>query len=70
MFHFPTQGMRDAYRFAEVAHAGQQRKYIGTPYITHPVAVARLVMRFEHDEAMVMAALLHDVEEDCGISNA
>jgi (p)ppGpp synthase/HD superfamily hydrolase len=38
------------------------------PYIEHPVAVACLVERFEHDESMVMAALLHDVKEDCGVS--
>ena len=68
MFIFPTPGMREAHRFADLAHAGQVRKYVARPYIEHPVAVARLVMRFEHDEAMVMAALLHDVKEDCGVT--
>ncbi|MCZ8254734.1 MAG: HD domain-containing protein [Polaromonas sp.] len=70
MFIFPTTGMREAHRFADLAHAGQVRKYVGRPYIEHPVAVARLVMRFEHDEAMVMAGLLHDVKEDCGVTDS
>lgn len=65
---FSTQGARDALRFAGLAHTGQLRRYVGRPYIEHPIAVARLVERFEHDEAMVMAALLHDVKEDCGVS--
>lgn len=52
------------------AHDGQIRK--GTenelgmpvPYITHPVAVAALVVRYDGDEDQVIAALLHDVLED------
>ena len=59
--------VRDAHAFAAAAHAGQLRKYVGTPYIEHPVAVARLLARFTHDDAMIMAALLQDVIEDCGV---
>lgn len=53
-------------RFAEQAHGsiGQLRKYSGAPYITHPRAVARLVMSVPHTEIQVAAALLHDVVED------
>lgn len=69
MHVFTSAGARDAFRFADIAHAGQIRRYVGRPYIEHPVAVARLVERFEHDEAMVMAALLHDVQEDCGVAS-
>jgi (p)ppGpp synthase/HD superfamily hydrolase len=57
----------DAFAFADDAHAGQFRKYVGRPYIEHPAAVARLVRRFSHDSSMVVAALLHDVREDCGV---
>jgi (p)ppGpp synthase/HD superfamily hydrolase len=70
MHTFTTPGARDAFRFADLAHACQLRRYSGRPYIEHPVAVARLVMRFDHDEPMVMAALLHDVREDCGVTRA
>lgn len=55
-----------AYRFARDAHAsvGQVRKYTGEPYIVHPVAVAKLVRSVPHSNAMLAAALLHDVVED------
>jgi len=69
MHMFSSPGARAAFRFADIAHAGQLRRYVTRPYIEHPVAVARLVQRFDHDEAMVMAALLHDVQEDCGVQN-
>lgn len=67
MHVFSSPGARAAHRFADIAHAGQIRRYVMRPYIEHPVAVAHLVERFDHDEAMVMAALLHDVKEDCGV---
>ena len=45
-------------------HAGQFRRDMVTPYITHPAAVARL-LRGEGEE-MIATAWLHDVMEDCG----
>ena len=56
--------------FAELAHAGQVRKYLGTPYVTHPIAVSRLVARFGGDKPMQVAALLHDTVEDTDIEHA
>lgn len=53
---------------ADRAHAGQIRKYTGTPYIQHPRAVAALVMTVAHTPAMIAAALLHDVLEDTAIT--
>ena len=55
-----------AFRFARDAHGaiGQVRKYTGEPYIVHPFAVAKLVHSVPHTEAMLAAALLHDVVED------
>jgi (p)ppGpp synthase/HD superfamily hydrolase len=54
-----------AYEFAKEAHGDQKRKYTGEPYITHPVAVAKLVMTAEYyDCEMLAAAILHDVIED------
>ncbi|MCC6958710.1 MAG: bifunctional (p)ppGpp synthetase/guanosine-3',5'-bis(diphosphate) 3'-pyrophosphohydrolase [Dehalococcoidia bacterium] len=57
-----------AYEFAEKCHEGQLRK-TGDPYITHPVSVAYMVAHLELDQQALMAALLHDVQEDCGIPN-
>ncbi len=60
--------IRDAFAFAARAHEGQLRK-TGDPYITHPVAVAELVANLELDHLAIAAALLHDVQEDCGVPN-
>ena len=59
--------MRDAYKFADEAHLGQFRAS-GEPYITHPIAVAGLVADWRLDAQAVMAALMHDAMEDCGIT--
>ncbi len=61
-------GIREAYEFAAKAHEGQLRK-TGDPYITHPVAVTFLSANLELDHQALMAALLHDVQEDCGVAN-
>ena len=53
----------DAFTYADNAHASQQRKD-GSPYITHPLAVADLVADLELDPDSVIAALLHDTIED------
>lgn len=50
--------------YAAAAHKGQVRKYTQEPYIVHPIEVMEIVMTVEHDEAMLAAALLHDVVED------
>ncbi|PFG74525.1 RelA/SpoT family protein [Tepidiforma thermophila] len=60
--------IRDAFEFAARHHEGQFRK-TGDPYITHPVAVAELVANLELDHLAIAAALLHDVQEDCGVRN-
>ena len=54
--------------FADKAHKNQVRKYTGDPYITHPVAVAKIVATVTDDEAMIAAALLHDTLEDTDTS--
>ncbi|KAB2873511.1 MAG: bifunctional (p)ppGpp synthetase/guanosine-3',5'-bis(diphosphate) 3'-pyrophosphohydrolase [Burkholderiaceae bacterium] len=59
--------VRDAYKFADEAHLGQFRDS-GEPYITHPIAVAGLVADWRLDAQAVMAALMHDAMEDCGIT--
>ena len=59
--------VRQAYRLADQAHLGQMRKN-GSPYITHPIAVAAQCAEWKLDAQALMAALLHDVLEDCGIT--
>ncbi len=58
-----TRKIRYAYYIAEQAHKGQFRSS-GEPYITHPVAVARILVDLHVDDETVCAALLHDVVED------
>jgi (p)ppGpp synthase/HD superfamily hydrolase len=55
-----------AFLFAAEKHAGQVRKASTTPYIAHLMGVASLTLEYGGDEAMAIAALLHDVVEDCG----
>ena len=61
--------VRLAYRFSDEAHLGQLRSS-GEPYITHPIAVAAQCAEWKLDAQALMAALLHDAIEDCGISKA
>jgi len=61
--------VRDAYRFADEAHLGQFRAS-GEPYITHPIAVAGICAEWKLDVQAIMAALMHDAMEDCGIPKA
>ena len=59
--------VRLAYRFADEAHLGQLRSS-GEPYITHPLAVASQCAEWKLDAQALMAALLHDAIEDCGVT--
>src|SRR6202023_2199715 len=59
-------GLQRAFRYAAEKHAGQTRKKTAVPYLSHLMAVAALVLEAGGDEDMAIAALLHDVVEDCG----
>ncbi len=59
--------VRSAYKFADEAHLGQLRNS-GEPYITHPIAVAQQCAEWKLDAQALMAALLHDAIEDCGVT--
>jgi guanosine-3',5'-bis(diphosphate) 3'-pyrophosphohydrolase len=59
--------IRRAYYYAEQAHEGQRRRS-GEAYVTHPLAVAGILADMHMDAASLMAAMLHDVIEDTGIS--
>jgi (p)ppGpp synthase/HD superfamily hydrolase len=55
-----------AFQFAAKMHAGQARKASTIPYIAHLMGVTSLVFEAGGDEDLAIAALLHDVVEDCG----
>ncbi len=57
-----------AYEIAREAHSGQRRKDDGSPFITHPLAVARVLNNAGFGEDVLAAALLHDVVEDTDLS--
>ena len=52
-----------AYLVGAAAHEGQ-RRVSGEPYISHPVAVARILAEMRMDNKSIIAAILHDVIED------
>ncbi len=55
-----------AFAFAAEKHKHQTRKTSTIPYIAHLMGVASLVLEAGGDEDLAIAALLHDVVEDCG----
>lgn len=59
--------VKRAYYYAEQAHSGQYRRS-GEPYITHPLAVANILASMHMGYQSLIAAMLHDVIEDTGIS--
>lgn len=56
-----------AYKFSEQCHSGQMRQ-TGDAYITHPLAVANILADMHMDHESLIAALLHDVIEDTGVT--
>lgn len=59
--------IQSALDFSHAAHEGQLRES-GAPYVTHPIAVARILTPLHLDVHAIIAALLHDVAEDTDIS--
>jgi (p)ppGpp synthase/HD superfamily hydrolase len=60
----------EALAFALEKHAGQRRRGRDVPYASHPLRVAGLVLEHGGDATQVAVGLLHDVIEDCGVSDA
>ncbi|MBA2350739.1 MAG: RelA/SpoT family protein [Burkholderiales bacterium] len=59
--------LETAYQFSESAHEGQFRR-TGDPYISHPLAVAKILAQWHLDAQALAAALLHDVVEDTTVT--
>lgn len=62
----PPDRFAEALAFACRMHRPQTRKGIRTPYVSHLLAVASLVLEYDGDEDQAIAALLHDAMEDQG----
>lgn len=62
----------NAAAFAAEKHTGQKRKDGHEPYINHPIEVADLLTDVGNvdDDEIIIAALLHDTVEDCGVTFA
>lgn len=58
-----TDLIRRAYELADAAHKGQKR-VSGEDYISHPLAVAKILTDLQIDDITISAAILHDVVED------
>lgn len=61
----------EAMRFAAKHHKGQTRKGTGLPYVTHPIAVSYLLVRYKASknlEDLIVAMILHDVLEDTSVT--
>lgn len=62
----------EALKYATEKHQGQFRRKTGKEYITHPIHVGELLRKYKTSkniESLVSACLLHDVQEDCDVSN-
>ena len=64
-----VEHVRAAIEFSRVAHQGQMR-HSGDAYVTHPIAVARILTPLHLDVQSIIAALLHDVIEDTPVTAA
>lgn len=62
-----TDQVIQAYEYSKKAHKGQKRRS-GVPYITHPLAVAHILVDLQMDQESLITALLHDVVEDTQVS--
>jgi len=61
--------LNEAIAFAVRAHDGMTRKASGQPYILHPMETAVIVGTMTNDPEVLAAAVLHDVIEDCGVTD-
>jgi (p)ppGpp synthase/HD superfamily hydrolase len=64
--HTYSDQINHALAYAGVHHAGDVRKGTRVPYITHPANLAIILARYDRDDDTLVAAILHDVVEDCG----
>lgn len=54
--------------YATYQHRGQKRRISNNPYIYHPLAAGYTLYKCGYSYDVVIAGILHDVLEDCGVS--
>lgn len=64
---YDIKKITDAYILARDSHGNQMRES-GEPYISHPIAVACILLDYRMDTDTIVAALLHDVVEDTDVT--
>lgn len=62
--------LSEAIAFAARCHDGMLRKGTDTPYIVHPMEAAAIAAALTNDEDILCACVLHDVAEDCGVTES
>lgn len=62
-----SEKLNEGLAFAAAAHNGQMRKMGNIPYILHPMEVAAIIAGITDDQDVMIAGLLHDTVEDCGV---
>ena len=60
----------EAVIFASQKHDGMLRKGTDTPYIVHPMEAVAIAAALTSDEDILCACALHDVAEDCGVTES
>ncbi len=65
--NYDIKKIYDAYEMANNAHINQKR-VSGDPYISHPLAVAHIMIDLGMDTDSICASLLHDVAEDTNVT--
>jgi (p)ppGpp synthase/HD superfamily hydrolase len=63
-----SRALDRALEVAAVAHRDQVRKGGKLPYVTHPVHVAILLLKYGFPEEVIIAGVLHDVVEDTDVT--
>lgn len=66
--NYTSNIVENAAAIAVTAHQGQTRKNDDTPYVMHPISVALMLARHGFSDAVIAAALVHDVLEDTDFS--
>ena len=57
-----------AYRLMLKAHGQQKRKTDNSPYVIHPLMVAKKLAQLDFPDAVIAAAMVHDVLEDSDVT--
>ncbi|MDP2812407.1 MAG: HD domain-containing protein [bacterium] len=60
--------LEKAYRFMLKAHGQQKRKTDNSPYVIHPLMVAKKLAQLDFPDTVIVAAMVHDILEDTDVT--